>query len=128
MINAKLAIVGSQELSVDQAANAYWLIDCIIRSESPRVIISGGAVGVDTLAENAAIRGRILRGILLPKIRRWEDHEDGRIGFKSRNMQIALACDELVSIRNRSTKSYGSGWTADYAEKELGKVVRRIYV
>lgn len=124
----KLAIVGSSVLSDTQIEVAAWLISHILRAddEQPEEVVSGGAVGIDTIAEEAANDYLIPTKIFLPDIHRWEG-TDTQKGFKARNIEIAEYCDELLCIRSEKSKTYGSGWTADYAEK-LGKVVRRLKV
>jgi hypothetical protein len=65
-----------------------------------------------------AIERADLRGIkwreFLPTCENWEH------GYKPRNIDVAEACDFLVRIAARKSKTYGSGWTRDYAAK-LGK-------
>ena len=56
-----------------------------------------------------------------PKERNWER------GFKPRNIQIAEACDVLVRIAKKGSKTYGSGWTRDYAAS-LGKPTEEFIV
>jgi hypothetical protein len=41
--------------------------------------------------------------------------------------KVADACICLVRIASTTTKTYGSGWTADYAERQ-GKSVQRYYI
>lgn len=119
----KLAIVGSTAFSSDEDAK-YWAdkeICEIIEAREPELIISGGALGIDTLAYVIAMRYSIESKIYWPATSKWAPN-----GFKDRNILIANACDELVSIRHYASKTYGSGWTADRAE-EQGKSVTRLY-
>lgn len=122
----KLAIVGSVDLTEVQIRDVAWLIQCILVYSQPRTVISGGAAGVDsigvTLAENW---GGTQTQVFLPDVNQWDPPGDR--GYKARNIEIAEACDELVAIRSLQSKTYGSGWTADYAEK-IGRKVRRFYV
>lgn len=127
MVNGKLAIVGSSRLTLSQAETALWIVECILRSETPRLVISGGALGVDTIVANAVYASKAYSlKEFLPDIPQWNS-DGGRKGYKARNILIAEECDELVAIRSRTAGTYGSGWTADYAEI-LGKPVRRLYV
>ena len=123
----KLAIVGSSVLTHLQAENARWLVQCVLDFHQPELVISGGAPGVDTIVANAVYASkRFALKEFLPEHHSW-DGTERLTGFKHRNMQIAAACDYLVCIRNPDSQTYGSGWTANYAET-LGKTVRRIYV
>jgi len=123
-IPTRIAIIGSAKLSVQQFKTAARLIDMIIVWESSHnpeiIIVSGGADGVDKLAETTAYNRGIRYDIYLPEHQTWEF-------FKKRNIEIAENCDVLYRIANVDTKTYGSGWTADYAEK-LGVPVERIYI
>lgn len=47
--------------------------------------------------------------------------------YKKRNKLMAHACDILIRVYNARSKTYGSGWTADFAEN-LGKKVIRVKV
>lgn len=124
-----LAIVGSQDLTDPQREAVDLLVCGIIHEYAYRlghrsvIVVSGGAEGVDSIAEGAA------RSLLYyepeihyPKNRRW-----GPDGFKDRNIIIAERCHQLVCIRSRQSTTYGSGWTSDYAE-QLGKRVFRYFV
>lgn len=87
-------------------------------------VISGGAEGIDTLAEHRAAEfgwtvdnGKF--GKRLPELHRWEPR-----GYKARNLLIAQTCTHLVRIACPQTRTRGSRWTADRAA-ELGRDVRR---
>lgn len=117
----KLAIVGSTVL--DGNPYADFAIRWIIALMQPTVVVSGGAKGVDTMAENIAKEMKIPVQIFRPTQKRW--HGPG--GYKERNTKIAQACDGLVRIASQDTKTYGSGWTRDLAMK-LGKPVSEIII
>jgi len=131
----KLAIVGSQYLTPKQEVSVDFLVMLTLNFFADRypqnklsnpsglVFVSGGCEGVDTIAESWADELGIPKDIKLPLKNTW----DGEGGFKWRNKLIAEACDFLVCIRSNTSKTYGSGWTADEAER-LGKTVRRVYV
>ena len=108
----KLAIVGS--VSLEGNVKAYEIIDEVIAIYAPDEIISGGARGIDSMAAERAWEHNIPMTVFLPKDRSWKH------GFKPRNLQIAQACDVLVRIVAKGSKTYGSGWTRDRA-KEMGK-------
>jgi len=115
-----LAVVGSTALKDGlQAKTATSLIKAVLTRFNPDKVISGGAVGIDSLAEDVAADLGFPFEKFLPKNKRWEPE-----GYKDRNMKIAESCDLLLCIRTAQSKTYGSGWTADYAES-LGKPVGR---
>ena len=107
----KLAIVGSTNLGQHPAAVA--LIERLLDQHQPTLVISGGAPGIDTLAEQAALRRGIPTSIHRPKAKGWPY-------YKARNLKIAEECEHLVRIVASTSKTYGSGWTRDQAVK-LGK-------
>jgi len=134
-----LAIVGSRDVPDYQSAG---LVKQAILEHKPKVVISGGARGVDTIAVVIAREMGITTIEFKPQVPSWDAVERGEAGeeandngmtvlvpggFKSRNMKVADACDCLVRISSAGTKTYGSGWTADYAER-IGKCVHRYTV
>jgi len=134
-----LAIVGSRGVPDYQSES---IIKQTILEHSPRVIVSGGSGSVDFAAARAAKSMGISLIQFLPSKRTWDWDGTGEPedivtangmdiivpgGFKQRNQKIAEMCDCLVRIASMNTKTYGSGWTADYAEK-LGKRVSRFTV
>lgn len=132
----KIAVVGNAHLSENQRAHARLLIHMIVlwyeplltgdlangRLGDPVTLISGGAKGVDSLAEEEWTNKGWPKEIFYPKSARWEPE-----GYKERNLKIAEACDILYCIRAKDSKTYGSGWTADRAE-EMGKQTWRYWV
>jgi hypothetical protein len=123
----RLAIVGSVKFSDPGAyGRARQLINVRIAELRPVAVISGGADGIDTMAEEVArqwgfhedhAEKRLV--IYLPKYPRWRPE-----GYRHRNLLIARDCTHLLAIRCKQSTTYGSGWTADRAE-ELGKTVWR---
>lgn len=121
----KIAIVGSSQLIGAETDAAEKLVQLIVMANSRWsgcVLVSGGATGIDSIAELEASLNNWQTEIYLPENNRWEPD-----GYKDRNMKIAEACHVLYCIRSRNSNTYGSGWTADYAEK-LGRVVWRFFV
>lgn len=108
----KLAIVGSTELSGN--GRAMLTICGVLDRLRPELVISGGAKGIDSMAVAEAESRGIPTLVFRPTVRNWE------FGFKPRNIQIAEACDHLVRIFSPTSRTYGSGWTRDYAAR-LGK-------
>lgn len=123
----KLAIVGSTNWPDAGGIRVAKMVICAaITFLEPDGVISGGAWGVDSwVREEMEARNRAVDfSEYLPAVRNWT----GLGGFKDRNMKVARFCDQLVCIRSIASKTYGSGWTADFAEKELGKKVWRITI
>lgn len=119
-----LAVVGSVFfVDPDWETKAELIIREEIERYAPTLCVSGGAIGIDTLFRQIAFGYGYDRGEgnfieHLPKHRRWKPD-----GFQARNILVAQQCDRLVAIRCHASKTYGSGWTHDYAKK-IGKTTR----
>jgi hypothetical protein len=107
-----LAIVGSVELH--EHPLAYRIIYEAFDRLEPTILISGGAVGVDTIAEKEAKRRGIETLIYRPKRQAWLRHHPD--GFWARNLKIATECDYLIRVSAEWSRTYGSGWTRDQAK------------
>lgn len=118
----RLAVVGSVKVKTEQATLAFKIIEGFVVLEKPSVIISGGAEGIDIIADNVAWVRDIQFIRHLPIHNRWEPE-----GYKERNTKIAEDCTHLLCIRTQQSTTYGSGWTADLAER-LGKTVWRVII
>jgi hypothetical protein len=134
----KVAIVGASVLDTEYAEIKRYcekLINGLLEKYGENLtIISGGATGVDDIAEKIAKRKGIKTKIFHPQVNRWYD-AGNKIGFKSRNLMIATECDALICIpkRTQSKSCYhchaithevtGGCWTAKIAKK-LGKNVK----
>jgi hypothetical protein len=132
-----LGIVGSAHLGPDQGAAAWRLVQMIVAAhqwqqnqpDSPYVhgvvVVSGASPkgGVDIMAARAGHAAGFEVLEYAPAKNQW----DGPDGYKARNVLIAARSDVLYRVATRVSNTYGSGWTADYAEK-LGKPVFRFYV
>lgn len=110
----RLAIVGSTILQDDPRAS--MIINEVLDKYRPDVVVSGGARGIDSMAEAAAKLRGIPTEIHYPKVRAWAAPG----GFRDRNLVIARECDRLVRIVSQRSQTYGSGWTRDQAQA-LGK-------
>lgn len=110
-----LAIVGSRLLQGN--AEAERAIREVFEAHRPRHFVSGGAVGVDSMAEAEADRRGYPKTIHLPEQRNWNS-------YKKRDQLIANDAECLVRIYAAWATSYGSGWTADQAEKRGARVWR----
>ena len=89
----KIAIVGtSKHLSENEERDIRQYCSQIIKSyHLDDIIITGGAVGVDSIAVEIANQLRYKTKVYYPKTMSWED-------FKKRNLQIAKNCNELFCI------------------------------
>lgn len=119
-----LAIVGSTTFEKDPVATRFasLIIWDALNDLRPVGVVSGGADGIDKLGAKLARMQDIEVKEHFPKQRRWAPN-----GFKERNELIAQDCTQLLAIRHAKSTTYGSGWTADYAES-LGKTVDRIKI
>jgi len=116
-----LAIVGSHRgLDREDLAEARALIEGYLTSRRPDRVVTGGAVGIDTLAGQIAGEYGIPVTVLKPSRQQWP----GPGGFRERNAAIVAACTRLLVIRSIRSTTYGSVWTANLAE-ESGRPVRR---
>lgn len=118
-----LGIVGSREMLQGQYDAAANLVDVILVSSAIKydgdiTVISGGANGVDTLAEESALRLKLSFVKYEPTTNTW----GGVGGYKERNTKIALDSNILYCIQNLRAETYGSGWTYEEALRR-GKVV-----
>jgi hypothetical protein len=110
----KLAIVGSTRLAGNETA--LVIIETVITIYNADAIVSGGAPGIDSMAEAACLAHGLEPRIYRPQHKRWW----GEGGFKERNEKIAQDCDRLVRIYSSLSTTFGSGWTKQRAE-QLGK-------
>lgn len=122
----RLAIVGSVTFThqYDWHQNGV-VIRRVLVLLKPEQLISGGAPGLDTLVEQIGgeygyteAAGSLL--VFRPAVKRWS----GEGGFKARNIRIAEACTHLLRVWCQSSRTYGSGWTADEAQRLGRQVVR----
>lgn len=115
-----LAIVGSRVLA--GRPDAEDLIERAFDEHQPGWFVSGGADGIDSMAEAAADRRgyQERKTILLPEQKTWPY-------YKKRDVLIAKAAECLVCISGRDSRTHGAAWTADYAEK-IGKRVTRYVI
>lgn len=126
MTDVRLAVVGTRALAhPDDRYRAADRIELAIARLEPAVVISGGADGVDLIAETVAGRMGYTEDdntliVLRPSVRRF--HGPG--GYRQRDGWIAHECTHLLRLACRAATTYGSGWTADEAER-LGRIVVR---
>lgn len=131
----RVAVVGASKLNEDEERDAYQF--CGLKFNELRVdygimnvtIISGGAKGIDSIAEEVAKELGLGTEIFKPEVEQWED-DKGKIGYKTRNIKIAERCDILYclpsNLRNKNDKCYhcnmdhqvgGGCWTMKQAKK-----------
>lgn len=118
-----LAIVGSVSLAGN--AEAQKTIDDVLDQLKPDRVVSGGAVGIDTMGVDSARAREIPTTVHYPGKQEWL--ANSRKGFWARNILVANECTHLVRIVASDSKTYGSGWTRDQAKK-LGKPTREIII
>jgi len=133
----KVAIVGtSHEMTENEERDVQQFVASILNDYNQKhLIISGGAKGVDSIAIEVARSMGFPTQTYHPTSEKWEG------GYKERNMQIAIDCDELfcISIPTHDMECYHheKGWsmsTPDHQKtagcwtlnhvKELGKPCR----
>ncbi|MEA4969294.1 MAG: SLOG family protein [Candidatus Pelethousia sp.] len=107
----RVAIVGSRNLMVDIAKYI---------PANTTEIVSGGARGVDTLAEHWADQNNIPKVIFKPDYKR-----HGRAAPIKRNVLIVEAADLVVAIWDGESR--GTKFTIDYA-KQVGKPVQIVLI
>jgi len=107
----KLAVVGSRSF------DNHELMDRILRRHDIELIITGGAIGADTLARQWAVNRVPVRIIAAD----WERH--GRSAGIIRNTYIVDQSDKVVAFWDG--KSPGTKSTISYARKK-GKIVEVI--
>ena len=84
--------------------------------EGVTLVISGGANGVDTLAEKYADKNRISKMILRPDYARY-----GKGAPLKRNEEMVKLADAVLVIWDGVSR--GTKFTADYAEKQGKRVI-----
>ena len=104
----KLLIVGSRNIE-------EYDLEKDIPAETT-MIITGGANGIDTLAEKYADKKRLSKLILRPKYNRY-----GKFAPLKRNEQMVDICDMALIIWDGSSK--GTKYTIDYAYKTGKKLL-----
>ena len=90
----KIAIVGSSHLSEGEERTARQVSSTILKNylkQGTVTLISGGAKGVDTQAEDVAKQLGIECKIFKPAEQNWD-------GYKVRNLRIAQECDVLYCL------------------------------
>jgi len=114
----KLAIIGSRCFIEN---NKFWSVlnNFLCDKPCPTLIVSGGAVGADSLAEEWANEKRIETLIFKPQYDKFSRKEHWKAN-KERNTEIANYCDYLLAFWDMNSTG-----TRDTLEKtiDLGKPV-----
>jgi|SRR5690554_5527149 len=111
----KIAIIGSRTFSDYELLSNTVKSYCKANNILPKIIVSGGAKGADTLAEKFAFENNIKTVIFNPD---WEQF--GRNACSARNTQIVEYSDIVFAFWDE--KSIGTKDSITKAEK-LGKTV-----
>lgn len=124
----KIAIVGSSRLSETEEMDARKFSGLVLNQmikecgKDDLIFISGGAKGVDSLAEEVAIGLGIKTEIHKPTEENWD-------AYKVRNIRIAEECDVLYCFptkiklvpcyhcQYKDHEKTAGCWTMNYAEK-----------
>ena len=106
--NVKLLVIGSRSI-IDFDLSAHI-------PEGVDLIISGGAVGIDTLAEDYADTHGIKKLIIRPQYSKY-----GKIAPLKRNEVMVDSCDKVLAIWNG--KSKGTEYTINYARRKEKTVI-----
>ena len=111
----KLAVIGTKEF------NDFTFLSSMLKKISNiELIISGGALGTDTLAKEYAIQNQIEFLEFPPDYKKFGDKAK-----HIRDKLIVEKCDELIAFWDGECE--GTKYTMDYA-KQLGKTVTIIKV
>lgn len=94
----KIAIVGSRSINNEELV-VNFINECLPDLSIVNLIISGGAKGVDTIAESFAKRNKIKTKIFLPD---WNTY--GKQAGFIRNSDIISLCDECIVIWDGKSK------------------------
>lgn len=105
----KLGVVGSRTVTEKQKMAINILLDEVLRVYGVTEIVSGGALGVDTIAKEWAIRHNIKYVEFLPK------DKSNPSSYHERNQQIVDYSTRLIAFWDM--KSPGTKSTIDKAHK-----------
>jgi hypothetical protein len=117
---------------------------------APELCASGGAQGIDTLFRQTA-RMFGFDSVVQLRPNKWHTYvpEDKDFieflpredilnfapgkprweapgGYRDRNVMVATAAQRLVAIRCHQSSTFGSGWTLQFADQQLGRDTRMV--
>lgn len=104
----KLAVVGSRGFNDFEKLSSE--LDVLHQNEQVSLVISGGAVGTDLMAERWAKNNLIETQIFLPDWNRWK-----KSAAIIRNIQIIAACDKCIAFWDGTSR--GTKHSIDLAKK-----------
>ena len=111
----RLAVIGTKKF-ID-----YRILSNILdKIPNIKMIISGGAIGTDTLAEKYAVQDKINFLKFPPNYKKYGDKAK-----HIRDKLIVEECDELIAFWDGECE--GTKYTLDYAE-QLGKPIKIVQV
>ncbi len=116
----KLAIVGSRNITSEQKRQVYNIIIGLSGLYDDFSLVSGGAVGVDSVAGEVAFSRNCKLTVFLPD---WGKY--GKSAGYIRNKQIVDECDKLIAFWDGESK--GTQHSINLA-KEAGKLMAVFYI
>lgn len=121
----RLALIGTR--MVPDAERVRELVCELLtkHASSDLVVITGGAEGVDRIAEEEARELGV--SVVVHRPCQLRHRHVFRTCYAPRNLAIAEDCDVLVRIADRRSRTWGSGWTAA-AAREMGKPVEEVLI
>lgn len=106
----KIAIIGSRTFNDLAAVRGF-----VYALPRTSIIVSGGAIGVDTAAEDAARTCRLSRVIFEPAVERHATRQQYVAALFDRNRRIVEFADRVVAFWDQT--SSGTGHAISYAQK-----------
>jgi predicted Rossmann fold nucleotide-binding protein DprA/Smf involved in DNA uptake len=122
----KIAIIGSRD-GISRV-QFYQEIEAI-RQDNPQFfnesteIISGGARGVDSFAEEFATTEKYGFRKILPESFSNNDSEYIKKTYLKRNREIIDSCDVLIAFQSKLSKTHGTAYSVNYAKGKNKKVI-----
>lgn len=116
----RVAVIGSRNVG-----EGYYALVCKHMPGNASEIVSGGAVGVDSLAKRYAAANGLPIRIIRPDYRGKRETYERKLAPLERNREIVDCADVVLAFWDG--RSSGTAYTIEYARK-CGKPVRVIIV